>query len=354
MNMRRQGFTLIELLVVIAIIGVLVALLLPAVQAAREAARRAQCTNNLKQIGLALHNYHSAHGVFPMGGSKNMRQLPDIYDMWTCWSGQAMILPFLEQKPLYDSINFNWAPIGFPGDPPILINGTASNAVISAFLCPSDPKTGSGGNTNNYAACYGTTTIDPEGQSTGLFAFYSTFPISSVTDGTSSTIAFSEARIGEGGAGFGAITPTASRYSGNVVVAVTEAPGSRVPDANSNKAAVLTSLQNCATAFQQGTTSKSALRGFRWSMGLTGYTLFNTIQTPNEGGYNGCTFAGTLGNLTFLNAGFSYPGSSNHPGGVNVCMADGSVRFVKNSVARTVWWALGTKAGGEVISSDAY
>jgi prepilin-type N-terminal cleavage/methylation domain-containing protein/prepilin-type processing-associated H-X9-DG protein len=336
MKTRRQGFTLIELLVVISIIAVLIALLLPVVQAAREAARRAQCINNLKQIGLALHSYHSIHGVFPMGGSKNMRQLPDIYDMWTCWSGHAMILPHLEQKPLYDAINFNWAPIGFPGDPPILINGTATNAVVRTFLCPSDPRTGSGGNSNSYAACYGTTTIDPEGQSTGLFTFYSTYPISSVTDGTSNAIAFAEALVGEGGDGFGVTTQSASRYRGNVVVAVTGAPGSQALDANSNIPAVLTGLQNCAAAFQQGTPNKSALRGFRWSMGLTGYTMFNTIQTSNEGGYNGCTFAGTLGNLTFLNAGFSYPGSSNHPGGVNVCMADGSVRFVKNTIARTV------------------
>src|SRR5215216_5059201 len=107
--MRRRGFTLIELLVVIAIIAVLIALLLPAVQAAREAARRAQCVNNLKQIGLALHNYHQTANSFPMGMSLAYDPNNGVYQDWTDWSAHALLLPYLEQTPLYNAANFSWA-----------------------------------------------------------------------------------------------------------------------------------------------------------------------------------------------------------------------------------------------------
>jgi prepilin-type N-terminal cleavage/methylation domain-containing protein len=143
MNARlRRGFTLIELLVVIAIIGVLIALLLPAVQSAREAARRSQCTNHLKQIGVSLHNYHTATDVFPMGGSRNLRTATN-YDDWTCWSAQGMLLPYLEQMPLYNAANFFFAPEG-DGATSDAINRTVHNTIINSFLCPSDPNAGRG------------------------------------------------------------------------------------------------------------------------------------------------------------------------------------------------------------------
>src|SRR5438477_6852492 len=123
----RRGFTLIELLVVIAIIAVLIALLLPAVQSAREAARRAQCTNNLKQIGLGMHNYHSTHGTFPAGGTVAAGYDPGSSTSWGTWSAQALMLGYLEQQPLYNASNFSWACAFGPGYP---INRTVTVSIL--------------------------------------------------------------------------------------------------------------------------------------------------------------------------------------------------------------------------------
>src|SRR6476469_2356669 len=145
MPRNRRGFTLIELLVVIAIIAVLISLLLPAVQAAREAARRAQCVNNLKQIGLGLHNYHTGNDSFPMGGSANWSifQPGQLYP-WSGWSAQAAMLGYLDQQPLYNACNFNYAPTFWGGNGlrEGTTGGAASNAtindtIINFFLCPS-------------------------------------------------------------------------------------------------------------------------------------------------------------------------------------------------------------------------
>ena len=161
----RRGFTLIELLVVIAIIAVLIALLLPAVQSAREAARRAQCSNNLKQIGLGMHNYHTSLGTFPLGGGYNTYG-PGYNIGWGTWSAQALMLGYIEQSPLYNGANFSWAVGMSPGWD---INRTVSSSILNVFICPSDGispipiNTSSkscwqwSGSTNNYFASMGTT-----------------------------------------------------------------------------------------------------------------------------------------------------------------------------------------------------
>jgi prepilin-type N-terminal cleavage/methylation domain-containing protein len=197
----RRGFTLIELLVVIAIIAVLIALLLPAVQAAREAARRIQCTNNLKQIGLALHNYHSAVGSFPMGITVAFSTAYGPGEQsWGTWSALSLMLPYLEQTNLYNAANFSLCTQLPPGN---AINSTVFNANIAAFLCPSDGLSGTSSsnlsNNNNYFGSIGTTTYPSAQTATGIFAPGASaqgigtaptpavlaYGIASVTDGTS-------------------------------------------------------------------------------------------------------------------------------------------------------------------------
>jgi prepilin-type N-terminal cleavage/methylation domain-containing protein/prepilin-type processing-associated H-X9-DG protein len=347
---RDRGFTLIELLVVIAIIAVLIALLLPAVQAAREAARRSQCINNLKQLALASQNYHSAVGSFPVGSGKNSFGNANDYHPWTGWSAQAMLLPYLEQTALYNAANFDWSPTS--GGAGYVLNTTVSNSVIAALLCPSDGFAGKA-NTNSYHACYGTTVEQggwesaPPPKSSGLFCQYVCYTIADCTDGTSNTIAFGEALVGDNAG-------TTSAYRGNMGLA---AAGPQVAgfllDAQTNMAAVISDLTTCSVAFRNVSSGGIASnRGYRWAYSATGYSMFNVLQTPNELKFNGCRF-GCSGGCD-PSYGYSYGCSSNHSGGVNVGFADGSVRFIKDSVNRATWWGLGTKAGQEVLSSDAY
>lgn len=204
MRKRRDGFTLIELLVVMAVVAILIGLLLPAVQAARDASRRVQCTNNLKQIGIALHTYHSSNNVFPMGGSRNNRKMqPDSYDYWSNWSSLGALLAQVEQVPMFDAINFDFAPeIQDAQSNPA--NATVNLAVVGLYLCPGDANAGHQ-NTNSYHASYGTTTnqnYPTTGGCTGLFTVERAYGVADCLDGTSGTVAFSEALVGDGkGAG---------------------------------------------------------------------------------------------------------------------------------------------------------
>jgi prepilin-type N-terminal cleavage/methylation domain-containing protein/prepilin-type processing-associated H-X9-DG protein len=357
--LRRKGFTLIELLVVIAIIAVLIALLLPAVQSAREAARRLQCSNNLKQIGLALHNYHTSNDVFAMGGSANIGAMPNIYWDWYGWSAHALLLGFLEQGPAYNAINFDFGPSlpVWSGDYTDWPNSTVSRRNISTFLCPSDGYAGLYCN-NSYHACYGTT-IDTTNWnnkplSTGLFVHWRGYGVRDCTDGSSTTIAFSEALAGDGqGAGFIGNNPKPAKYRGNMILSAVGATTNGLSDAWQDMPGVLADLQKCQNAFQN-TNDIADHRGYNWADDAIGYTMFNVLQTPNDSQYpnNGCRFGCNA--FCETSYGYSYPATSNHPGGVNVLLGDGSVRFVKNSIDRKTWWSLGTKAGGEVLSADSF
>jgi prepilin-type N-terminal cleavage/methylation domain-containing protein/prepilin-type processing-associated H-X9-DG protein len=335
------GFTLIELLVVIAIIAVLISLLLPAVQAAREAARRVQCTNNLKQIGIALHNYHTANDSFPMGSSKNMVD-PGVYMAEHGISAHGQILGYLGETAIYNAINFNWGMFTSHTCGPI--QSTVYLTRINEFLCPSDPDAGPD-NLNSYNDSMGTTTITAVTQTTtgsnGLFTYWRSYRIQDCLDGTSNTIAFSEALVGDDSTNY-------TRAAG--MVSLKSLPAAiQVLDTASNWAAVQAGLQVCNTAWNSQSGTLNTGRGNFWFHGTEAQTMFNTVVTPNSREYPwGFCSNAAIGDSEIATA------NSNHPGGVNTLMGDGSVRFVKDTINQATWWALGTRGNGEVISSDSY
>ena len=340
---KRSGFTLIELLVVIAIIAVLIALLLPAVQAAREAARRAQCVNNMKQIGLAMHNYHQALGAFPMGNSKAYGVAGTLTTNGT-FGHLALLLPYMEQNAVYNACNFSVDLLNL-GQP---INSTVQNTRINALLCPSD---GSGNNAylNNYHGSMGTTTdvlATTGAQSTGIFnTMGPAVTVASVTDGTSNTISHVEALRGN----------TTSALKGRRGVAGVSAPATaNVQNARASLAVVMQAAQSCQTSFQANPTTSPATRGQYWATGSPGYSLTNIIIPPNSSqyGFSYCRWdsCGASCGADFASL---FVNSSAHSGGVNALLADGSVRFIKDSVSQDTWTSLGTVNGGEVISSDS-
>lgn len=355
----RGGFTLIELLVVIAIIAVLIALLLPAVQAAREAARRAQCVNNLKQIGLGLHNYVSQQNCFPPLAGNMWREGP-ASPGWGNWPlGWAVaLLPMMEGQALANAANFS-----FGADQEANYQ-TVCRARVATFICPSESRaTGPWQPQSwmNYSANVGgpatlktwSGVIIPmrEDNLVGIGTNYptnaGTVSIAGLTDGTSNTVAISERLIGLAG------DPVVT-VSSNDAKRVTFGPVPGVATDSGNAQAALEFVQACrslpGTTSTEGTVNNGWIGGAVWA-GSHGNTLrFNAYTHFNSPNSLSCMAE----NYPPGQAIDAITASSNHPGGVNACMADGSVRFFKDTIAIPTWWALGTRAGGEVISSDSY
>jgi prepilin-type N-terminal cleavage/methylation domain-containing protein/prepilin-type processing-associated H-X9-DG protein len=340
---KSRGFTLIELLVVIAIIAVLIALLLPAVQSAREAARRAQCINNLKQIGLGMHNYHQGVGSFPMGNAIAYSD-PGVQTTWGTFSALSMMLPYVEQTPLYNSCNFAWTVWYGTG---AALNATVWNTKVSAFLCPSDGNAGKDF-LNSYHGSFGTGTLPWQGNTNGVFAPGQTaYGISDITDGTSNTIAYAEALTGD-------YNQIRLRHRGYVSGLGLDTDSTRnIYDARDNLTGVMQNAQTCQQAFVN-TPGSNSNRGYRWQTGSPGLSIMNIILTPNSSQFTFSACRWDCGPGCGTDFGHLFVPCSNHPGGINVLFADGSVRFVKDSVNQQTWMALGSRNGNEVLSADSY
>ncbi len=246
------------------------------------------------------------------------------------------------ETALYNAINFNWGMfVGHTCGP---IQSTVYISRVNEFICPSDGNAGVT-NLNSYNDSFGTTTITAITQtttgSTGLFTFWRSYGIQHCIDGTSNTIAFSEGLVGDNSTNW-------IRSAGVAQLASLPVPA-QVLDVSSSWPVVLPALQLCNTAWNSQSGKLNTGRGNYWFHGTQAQTMFNTVLTPNSELYPWafCSSA-AIGDAEFVTA------NSNHPGGVNILMADGSVRFAKDSINQATWWALGTKASGEVISSDSY
>jgi prepilin-type processing-associated H-X9-DG protein len=350
---------LIELLVVIAIIGVLVSLLLPAVQSAREAARRAQCSNNLKQIGLALHNYESGFGSFPWTQGTVAARYPTANngnmpwdtpagtgDEWANFSTLTLLLPNLEQTQVYNAINFafgaNWYTLPGSDDP---VQFTSITTTVATFLCPSD---GSGQGRNNYMVSNGTN-YDWWSRPSGAGAL--TRPqrggsgigkIANVIDGTSNTIAFAERLRGSGD---GSSSTPSDVYN---AVPVPAFPNFVLSNPADFQVLINNAIPACDAFRQSNPGSKWVYSGWYWAAADYNQTVFNFALPPNNKHADCSPWGGVA-----TGYGFFTP-SSNHPSGVNVVMADGSVKFIKDTINHKTWMSLGTRAGKEIVSADSF
>ncbi|MFO0900779.1 MAG: DUF1559 domain-containing protein [Pirellulales bacterium] len=319
MVLRRRGFTLVELLVVIAIIGILIALLLPAVQAAREAANRIACTNNLKQLGLAMHNHHTTHKKLPPGNA-TAKGIEPFKGM----SVHVRLLPFMEQQNVYQMIDVTKA----YDDPK---NQLALMTQVASFRCPSEedvlPK--EAGGRNSYYCNQGTNVIfglpapgtpnETMPPPNGVFFQNSETTFASIKDGTSNTAAFSEKRLGDGSNGVSTVesdTFQPGTYPNNADEALSQCAACDVLDLGKQR------ISNV---------------GVPWIWAYHSTTMYWHAIPPNG---RSCMFP--PGRVTTT-------AGSSHGGGVNLLLCDGSVRFVSDAINLQAWRAYGTRAGKEVI-----
>jgi prepilin-type N-terminal cleavage/methylation domain-containing protein/prepilin-type processing-associated H-X9-DG protein len=331
----RSAFTLIEVLVVIAIIAVLIGLLLPAVQKVREAGNRARCTNNLRQIGLAMHNFESVRGFFPPAFKGD--GTPFAY--FSSWSALAELNPYLEQTPIYDRMDLRLQTYQstFP------FNITVPNQVpvqqtVKLFLCPSDkmkPVTLSPAygvpvlGPTNYAVCNGSGANGgtPWGAD-GAFIAAQMMRIADITDGVSNTAMLSESTLGEG---------TESAFG---------SPPAPLKTVYAFLAGLPLSESACASAtvwnFEQ-------LRGFMWASGEIRCASYNHYFRPNAPQADCVTYDVQPGPTRFTAMGWR-AARSRHTGGVNLALCDGSLRFVADSIDLAVWRGLATRTGGEMVN----